>query len=325
MAFSWFKVSSNFIDDLRFRDFTDTDLAIWVSLQCLANRSEVRGTIPTNVDGVAWSLRRRKSQVEKTLSKLAGKKLVTVSESEIVLVDWLQTQYDSPSDYPDATRERKRRQREKQRADSDTSQDVSQDGHEASRIGHDTDKIRKEKNRLREDERELDDSSRSQGANKYPEKVISSETETSEIARIQANETSPSPGSVSTTINEAAGRGGGANHAERGEGGRGVETRIPDDFAVTDAMRAWAISEGVTADLEYQTKRFINFHKARTTKLVNWLYEWQNWVTNNYSTNNHSGGNTNDSTIQRRLSKSERIAANARSLDAEIAALEQAS
>ena len=57
-------------------------------------------------------------------------------------------------------------------------------------------------------------------------------------------------------------------------------TRIPDDFALTPAMREWARINAAYTDVEHDTAQFINYWQARSkdaTKL-DWLKTWENWV-----------------------------------------------
>lgn len=53
---------------------------------------------------------------------------------------------------------------------------------------------------------------------------------------------------------------------------------IPNDFAITEEMTSWATEEGITLDLEEQTKRFMDYHKANQKKYVDWNAAWRNWM-----------------------------------------------
>lgn len=60
-------------------------------------------------------------------------------------------------------------------------------------------------------------------------------------------------------------------------------TRIPDDFALTAEMIAWARERGHRVDLERETEKFINYWRAKTGKdatKLDWLATWRNWIMN---------------------------------------------
>lgn len=57
-------------------------------------------------------------------------------------------------------------------------------------------------------------------------------------------------------------------------------TRIPDDFAVTAEMVAWARENAPYVDGKLQTTKFINYWRAkagRDATKVDWVATWQNW------------------------------------------------
>jgi hypothetical protein len=88
---------------------------------------------------------------------------------------------------------------------------------------------------------------------------------------------------------------------EEGEGGNGADapppppaddppeepkpkraTRIPDDFAITDEMRRWAIEQGSSAiQVERETEKFMDYWRAvagsKGVKL-DWPATWRNWI-----------------------------------------------
>lgn len=70
-----------------------------------------------------------------------------------------------------------------------------------------------------------------------------------------------------------------------GESAKPRGTRIKTPFVITDEMKAWAISRGITkAQAEHSTEIFENHWKAATknaTKL-DWFATWRNWLMRDY-------------------------------------------
>ncbi|MFI6594927.1 hypothetical protein ACIBHX_01695 [Nonomuraea sp. NPDC050536] len=69
-----------------------------------------------------------------------------------------------------------------------------------------------------------------------------------------------------------------ASRQETKKSRRKPEIPIPDDFAVTAQMRAWAKSKSYTVDLDQQTFRFINHAKQNDRRCRDWLHAWRNWI-----------------------------------------------
>lgn len=57
--------------------------------------------------------------------------------------------------------------------------------------------------------------------------------------------------------------------------------RVPDDFAITDAMREWAAAKAAGVDLVTQTEAFLDHFRAmpgaKALKL-DWIATWRNWM-----------------------------------------------
>lgn len=52
-----------------------------------------------------------------------------------------------------------------------------------------------------------------------------------------------------------------------------------DGFALTDAMRRWAVATfGPGLDIDYETALFIDHHRAEGRRRNNWAAEWQKWM-----------------------------------------------
>ncbi len=62
-------------------------------------------------------------------------------------------------------------------------------------------------------------------------------------------------------------------------------TRIPEDFHVTDEMRAWARGEVPTVNIDHETKRFILHYEAASgtrATFIKWESAWKNWMLRDY-------------------------------------------
>jgi hypothetical protein len=63
--------------------------------------------------------------------------------------------------------------------------------------------------------------------------------------------------------------------------GRRRGTRIPDDFAVTQEMVAWARDRVPDVDGRHETEKFLNHWRAKSGKdatKVDWVLTWKNWM-----------------------------------------------
>ncbi|HET9893769.1 MAG TPA: hypothetical protein VFQ44_02435 [Streptosporangiaceae bacterium] len=75
--------------------------------------------------------------------------------------------------------------------------------------------------------------------------------------------------------------GGASGEAPQTKTSRG--TRIPDDFAVTPAMVAWAYENCPGVDGRTETTKFINHYVSKTGQDAtrrDWVRTWQNWMLN---------------------------------------------
>lgn len=73
----------------------------------------------------------------------------------------------------------------------------------------------------------------------------------------------------------------GAEHDDAAKPKAKRATRIPDDFAITDAMRAWGRTRAPHVNGDLETEKFINYWTAKSgaaaTKL-DWNRTWENWI-----------------------------------------------
>ncbi len=80
----------------------------------------------------------------------------------------------------------------------------------------------------------------------------------------------------------------GAGSREQGEGRRDVDprkrgSRIPEDFAVNDEMRAWAKAETPDVVVALETSQFVDHWKAKSGKdgaKLDWIAAWRTWMRN---------------------------------------------
>ncbi|MFC9753007.1 helix-turn-helix domain-containing protein [Streptomyces sp. NPDC056921] len=74
----------------------------------------------------------------------------------------------------------------------------------------------------------------------------------------------------------------GADVGGEGAGPRALPQNAPiddDGFALTDAMRRWALDTfGPAIDVDYETAQFVDHHRAEASRRNNWPTEWQKWI-----------------------------------------------
>ncbi len=63
----------------------------------------------------------------------------------------------------------------------------------------------------------------------------------------------------------------------------GVEARkrasqAPDDFTITDPMRQWATEKAAGVDLDRETERFLDHHRAKGSTFKDWTAAWRTWM-----------------------------------------------
>lgn len=60
----------------------------------------------------------------------------------------------------------------------------------------------------------------------------------------------------------------------------GKRTRAPESIEITDRMRDWAADKVPMIDIDYETPRFLDHHRAKGTLFVDWTAAWRTWMTN---------------------------------------------
>lgn len=56
--------------------------------------------------------------------------------------------------------------------------------------------------------------------------------------------------------------------------------KAPKAFDVTDALREWARSKGIGVDLDRETEQFLDYHRAKGSKMKDWTAAWRTWMRN---------------------------------------------
>jgi hypothetical protein len=114
--FTWFKLHSDFRNDPKIKRLPIAERYAFIILLCLANESETRGTIAgLDDEDIAFELEMQSEDWQTLKAKFKTKGFIDFTKDQILIRNWDKRQYDKPSDYPEATKERKRLQREKEK------------------------------------------------------------------------------------------------------------------------------------------------------------------------------------------------------------------
>jgi DNA-binding Lrp family transcriptional regulator len=169
------------------------------------------------------------------------------------------------------------------------------------RPGSDWDRLEAAAERARESAAERQRRSR---ANRNPSSVTHSECVTSEPVTHSEGVTDEG---VSRTLRPHVTHSASARHAlsaplttnnhhqpKEGGGGAGAESQrrdasparrpdglhpLPEDFALTDAMRRWSLSTfGPALDVDHETAQFISHFRAEGVRKKSWPDAWQKWM-----------------------------------------------
>lgn len=111
---TWFKLHSDFRNDPKIKRLPIAERYAFIILLCLANESEIRGTIAgLDDDDIAFELEMQSEDWQTLKAKFKIKGFIDFTKDQILIRNWDKRQYDKPSDHPEATKQRKRLQREK--------------------------------------------------------------------------------------------------------------------------------------------------------------------------------------------------------------------
>jgi hypothetical protein len=126
MSITWFKLDHNIIGDVKLRKFSPKEKWAWITLLCLSSQSDDRGVITADLEDIADLCDYEKQDFQYLLDKFKTKGMVSYSTTGITILNWDKRQHTKPSDRPEATKERKRRQRVNQKAQGEEmSRDVT--------------------------------------------------------------------------------------------------------------------------------------------------------------------------------------------------------
>jgi hypothetical protein len=117
----WFRLYQEARTDKKLELLTDAQHRVWFNLLCYAAEQEERGIIPQN-DAFLLALECAGGDqllLAETLAQLERLRIIWIEDrydegdgdGPIHFTNWEKRQYDKPSDYPEATRERQRRSR----------------------------------------------------------------------------------------------------------------------------------------------------------------------------------------------------------------------
>lgn len=112
----WLRYYTETRNDSKLDALSDREFRIWNKLLCYSAEDEPRGVVDySDPEFVAMELRLTPDELEAAVARMIRVRLVEREDGFVVFPAFAARQYDKPSDMPDATRERKRRQREKER------------------------------------------------------------------------------------------------------------------------------------------------------------------------------------------------------------------
>jgi hypothetical protein len=143
MSMTWLKLHHDIIHDIKLRRFTPQEKWAWVIILVLASENSDRGRIEADDEDLADICEFNSTQDWLYFKdKLRAKGMIEQVPGSLKVTNWEKRQYSSPSDKPEATRERKRKQRAKQKPDP-ISEGMSHHEHvtSMSRACHEIDKI----------------------------------------------------------------------------------------------------------------------------------------------------------------------------------------
>ena len=123
----WFRMYSEARNDAKIRSLSDKEHRVWFNLLCFANEQNARGSINEYEDELL-AVEVADGDIEllnQTINRLAKLRILRVSEDGIEFINFKKRNYDNPSDLPDSTRDRKRKQRERENQCHEMSRDVT--------------------------------------------------------------------------------------------------------------------------------------------------------------------------------------------------------
>lgn len=102
-------------------------------------------------------------------------------------------------------------------------------------------------------------------------------------------------------------------HADEPRPHRRRATRLPDDFTVTDGMRAWAADNVPGVDVDRELAQFRDHHTAKGSAFKDWAAAWRTWMRNAQAYGGTraapAGASTTDARVNAGVALTERFAA----------------
>ncbi len=110
---NWFRVYNDARNDAKLRTLSDTQFRVWFNLLCLASEQAERGIIVDyDLDLLAIEVAGGDDDLlRSTIKQLVRLRILCDDGSDLSFIHFLERQYDKPSDYPQAVRERVTRHR----------------------------------------------------------------------------------------------------------------------------------------------------------------------------------------------------------------------
>lgn len=108
----WFRMFHEARTDRKLDVLPDDEHRVWFSLLCYASEQDERGVIEVEDTLALECARGDDALLERTLQRLEKLKIIERADGRISFLNYLKRQYDKPSDYPQAVRERVSRHRQ---------------------------------------------------------------------------------------------------------------------------------------------------------------------------------------------------------------------
>lgn len=124
-SFPWFRMYSEARNDPKLESLPDDQFRVWFRLLCLASETKERGSLPEADYLLAVNCAKGdEALLERTIASLVKLRIIAQDDDVLFFRAFASRQYGKPSDAPDATSERKRRQRERDRVTRKPAEDA---------------------------------------------------------------------------------------------------------------------------------------------------------------------------------------------------------
>lgn len=126
MTMPWFRMYHESRNDRKLDVLADDEFRVWHRLLCFASESAERGTVAAD-DRMLLAIevaRGDEALLERTIKRLIQLKILANDAHHLTFINFVKRNYDKPSDTPQATAERKRKQRVKEREEAGQGRDT---------------------------------------------------------------------------------------------------------------------------------------------------------------------------------------------------------